>query len=233
VNQYQKYFVQNMFPSLHNAKKHFARQKTAIQFSLPIDNSMCHNGHQVVDELRRLKILRAPHPPYSPDISPCDFWMFGDFKHKLKDRHRQGPEEILRAFQESWDSMTFEELQMAFEPWRNRLRWITERDREHFRECHSYKSAISWTTKNWGTFSLLSGHPVCDFGLLARFAISQRTSEGCPGSFPPGIFALTSPGFYFLFHWEIRLLRQELLASLRSSLLVWRFNRSRTNEQKS
>jgi hypothetical protein len=65
-----------------------------------MNNSMCHDGHQVVDELRRLKIFRAIHPPYSPDISPYDFWMSGNFKGKLKDRDLQDPEEIPTAFQE-------------------------------------------------------------------------------------------------------------------------------------
>jgi hypothetical protein len=78
------------------------------------DNSMCHNGHRVVDELRWLKILRAPHPPYSPDISSCDFWIFGDFKRKLKDYDLQGPEKILMRFQELRDNIAFKELQMAF-----------------------------------------------------------------------------------------------------------------------
>jgi len=55
--------VQNILPSLPNEKKRFSRKKTAINFSVHMDNSMCHNGHRVVDELRRLKILRAPiHP---------------------------------------------------------------------------------------------------------------------------------------------------------------------------
>jgi hypothetical protein len=85
------------------------------QFLLQMSNSMCRNGHRVVDELYRLKILRVPHPPYFTDISPCDFWMFGDFSGKLKDCHLQGPEEILMAFQELWDNITFEELQMIFE----------------------------------------------------------------------------------------------------------------------
>jgi len=49
------------------------------------------------------------------DIRPCDFWTLGDFKGKLKDRHLQGPEEILKAFHELWDNITFEEFQMAFE----------------------------------------------------------------------------------------------------------------------
>jgi hypothetical protein len=85
---------------LRNEKKGFSRRKTAINFSVHINNSICRNGHRVVDELRLLNILRAPHPLYSPDISPCDFWMFGDFKRKLKDIHLQGPEEILMPFQE-------------------------------------------------------------------------------------------------------------------------------------
>jgi hypothetical protein len=34
--------------------------------------------------------------------------MFGDLKEKLKDRDLQGAEEILKAFQEFWDNITFE-----------------------------------------------------------------------------------------------------------------------------
>jgi hypothetical protein len=46
------------------------------QFFWADGNSVCHNGHRVIDELRRLKISRAPHPLYSPDISPYDVWVF-------------------------------------------------------------------------------------------------------------------------------------------------------------
>jgi hypothetical protein len=26
---------------------------------------------------------RAPHPPYSPDLAPCDFYLFGYVKDRL------------------------------------------------------------------------------------------------------------------------------------------------------
>jgi hypothetical protein len=99
-----------------------------------MDNSMWHNGHRIVDELRRLKILRAPHPPYSLGTSPCDCRIFGDFKRKLKNGDLQRPEEILTPFQELWDNITLEELQTGFESWHDRLRWIIEHDEEYFRE---------------------------------------------------------------------------------------------------
>jgi hypothetical protein len=34
------------------------------------------------------------------------------------------------AFQELWDNIPFEEFQMVFESWRDRLRWIIEHDGE-------------------------------------------------------------------------------------------------------
>jgi hypothetical protein len=100
---------------LLNEKKRLSRQKIATNFSLHMNNSMCHNMHRIVDELRRLKILRVTHPPYSQDISSCNFWMFGDFEGKLKDRHLPGLEEILTGFPKLWDNITLEELQMGFE----------------------------------------------------------------------------------------------------------------------
>jgi hypothetical protein len=49
---------------------------------------------------------------------------------------------------------------MVLESWRDRLRWIIEHDGEYFYKWHISKSAISWTSKNRGMFSLLFGHPV-------------------------------------------------------------------------
>jgi hypothetical protein len=82
----QESFVQIILPSLLNEKNRFWRRKIAMNLSVQINNWMCHNGYRVVNELRRLKILRAPHPPHSPEINPWDFWMFGDFK-----KNTEGP----------------------------------------------------------------------------------------------------------------------------------------------
>jgi histone-lysine N-methyltransferase SETMAR len=130
----QEYFVQNILPSLLHEKKCFSRKKTGINFFVRMNNSMRHNWYRIVDELRRMKILRASHSPYSPDISPYDFWMFRDFKEKLKDRYLQGPKKIIQSFQELRYNIIFEELQMTFESWHDRLHWIIEHEGEYFRK---------------------------------------------------------------------------------------------------
>jgi hypothetical protein len=51
-----------------------------------MDNSMYSNAGKTSLELEHNKIERAPHPAYSPDISLCDFWLFGFLKEKLKEQ---------------------------------------------------------------------------------------------------------------------------------------------------
>jgi hypothetical protein len=91
------------------------------------DQFFCEHGELDVSRwtsscqwLTPLKILRALHPPDSSGISPYDFWIFGDFKGKLRDRHLQDLADIITAFQELWDRITFEEPQMIFESWIDR-----------------------------------------------------------------------------------------------------------------
>jgi hypothetical protein len=35
-----------------------------------------------------------PHPPYSPDLAPCDFFLYPNMKLKLKGRRFETTEEI-------------------------------------------------------------------------------------------------------------------------------------------
>ena len=35
-----------------------------------------HNSILVTDNLTEIGIKTLPHSPYSPDLAPCDFWLF-------------------------------------------------------------------------------------------------------------------------------------------------------------
>ena len=37
----------------------------------------------VIDYLTKIGIKTVPQPPYSPDLGPCDFWLFPKLKEKL------------------------------------------------------------------------------------------------------------------------------------------------------
>jgi transposase len=79
-----------------------------------MDNSMCHSSAKITEKLEKKHITRAPHPPYSPDLSQCDFWLFGILKQKMKGRIFQSEEQILAAITQSWNELTFKGIQRVF-----------------------------------------------------------------------------------------------------------------------
>jgi histone-lysine N-methyltransferase SETMAR len=81
----QDYFVHAVLPGSFNQKRRISRESGFSAFPVHIDNSMCHNGHKVCATFDQARIERVPHPLYSPDISPCDCWLFGMLKHQMKD----------------------------------------------------------------------------------------------------------------------------------------------------
>jgi histone-lysine N-methyltransferase SETMAR len=77
-----------------------------------------------MEKLESRHIVRAPHPPYSPDLSPCDCWLFGFLKEKMKDRVFRSEEELSEVIVENWNVLTFADIQRVFQNWMERLIWV-------------------------------------------------------------------------------------------------------------
>jgi len=56
-------------------------------FLLHHDNARPHCSAQTQDAMTSLKFTVVPHPPYSPDLAPSDFWLFPKLKETLKGQH--------------------------------------------------------------------------------------------------------------------------------------------------
>jgi hypothetical protein len=61
-----------------------------------------------------------PHPPYSPDFAPCDFFLFPKMKLKLKGRQFDSTEEIQPESKRMLDPLTEKDFQETFQKWRRR-----------------------------------------------------------------------------------------------------------------
>ena len=57
-----------------------------------------------------------PHPTYSPDLAPCDFFLFPKMKLKLKGR-RFDTIEIQAESQRVLDTLLEKDFQEAFQKW--------------------------------------------------------------------------------------------------------------------
>ena len=63
------------------------RPGTACTWIWHHDNAPCHTAVSINEFLAEKSIPVVPQPPYSPDLSPCDFFLFPRLKNHLKERH--------------------------------------------------------------------------------------------------------------------------------------------------
>jgi hypothetical protein len=92
-----------------------------------MDNSMCRNAGKTSLELDHNKIERGHHQAYSPDISPCDFWLFGFLKEKLNEQELSTSDEIIEVIMTICNDITLKELQGVFCEGTRRVTWVIER----------------------------------------------------------------------------------------------------------
>jgi histone-lysine N-methyltransferase SETMAR len=76
-------------------------------------------------------LVRAPHPPYSPDLSPCDFLFFGMAKGKMNDWEFHTGQDCSPPLTEIWNDIPFGDVQSVFLEWKIRLTWVIENDGEY------------------------------------------------------------------------------------------------------
>mgnify|MGYP001073832873 CR=1 FL=1 len=130
----QEYFIDNVLSKIVKTIKTNKKKSPMKKFHVHMDNSKVHNGFKSVDFLNEARLKRTPHPAYSPDISPCDFWLFARCKNLLEEKVILNDEQLINEIQNIFDTLTFEELQSVFNEWIRRLEWVIENNGEYINE---------------------------------------------------------------------------------------------------
>ena len=86
------------------------------------DNAPCHTAISVIEILAKKGIPVVPQPPYSPDLSPCDFFLFPKLNFHLKGRHFGTVENIEKAVTDQLKAIPVSDYQRCYEKWEQRLR---------------------------------------------------------------------------------------------------------------
>ena len=59
------------------------------------DNAPCHKLITMMVKLHELCFKLFPHPPYSPDLAPSDYWLFADLERMLQGKRFGCNEEVI------------------------------------------------------------------------------------------------------------------------------------------
>jgi hypothetical protein len=81
--------------ALHeNVQRHCPKLWREQTWLLHHDNTLSHTSVLTQQFLEKNEMAFTPHPPYSPDLATCDFFLFPKLKFKQKGRRFDTTEEI-------------------------------------------------------------------------------------------------------------------------------------------
>ena len=85
---------------LHPAIKSKRRGRLSTCVLLQHDNARPHTARSTVATIQDLFFKCFPHPPYSPDLAPSDFHVFGPLKEVRRGKSFRSDEEVQQAVHE-------------------------------------------------------------------------------------------------------------------------------------
>jgi histone-lysine N-methyltransferase SETMAR len=84
------------------------------------DNAPAHASHLVQQFLANHQIPQVNQPPYSPDLAPCDFFLFPKLKFALKGRRFDDVDDIKKNATEQLRRVEQKDFQNCFQQWQER-----------------------------------------------------------------------------------------------------------------
>jgi len=85
------------------------------------ENAPCHTAISINQFSAAKNIPVASQPPYSPDLSPCDFFLFPRIKIHLKGQHFGTLENIQSSVTDELKTIPVTEFQNCYKQWKHRL----------------------------------------------------------------------------------------------------------------
>ena len=126
------YFINNILIPLYEQKNNIWPNSGRRKIWLHIDNASVHNSNMTKEKIQNTCFKRAPHPPFSPDVAPSDFFLFGYVKEKLRGQRFKSRFELYEAINEIVQSIPHEMKVKVFDEWANRCKWVFEHNGSYF-----------------------------------------------------------------------------------------------------
>jgi transposase len=96
------------------------------------DNAAAHTSFLVRNFLAKNEMAIVPHPSYSPDLAPADFFLFPKLKSTLKGRRFETSDEIQKNSTKKLLAIPKEVFQKAFQGWQKRWEWCVASNGNYF-----------------------------------------------------------------------------------------------------
>ena len=124
------YYIDNCLRPLVDELKRQRPSYGTRGIKLHHDNGRPHIHEETCAYLRSEGLTVIPHPAYSPDLAPCDFWLFDFIKDNLADYNDS--QSLHDAIVNFMYSINNEEYKKTFEKWIERMQLCIDHDGHYF-----------------------------------------------------------------------------------------------------
>ena len=97
------------------------------------NNTPAHNALSVKRYLAKNNIPVMEHPPYSPDLAPCDFFLFPKIKSALKGTRFESVDAVKAKATQLLNNITQDDLQHCFQEWKIRMERCRDRGGDYIK----------------------------------------------------------------------------------------------------
>ena len=96
------------------------------------DNARPHISAETTNLFASLRITTLPHPSYSPDVAPCDFYLFGYLKHCIRGLAFADPEALVSAIHNIMAKIDKNVYISVYDEWMTRLERVLELNGDYY-----------------------------------------------------------------------------------------------------
>ena len=112
------WYVNQCLPQMLHAAR-TRRPKSVI--TLHHDNAPAHTAAVTREFLARERVQLMSHPPYSPNLAPCDFFLFPHIKKQLRGSRYNTPQDAVRAFTRAIEEVDKDMWAEVWRKWFHRM----------------------------------------------------------------------------------------------------------------
>lgn len=116
-----QYFCDSILPKLESFAFPDGREKHSRKWLLHFDNAPVHKSKLTTESIDNSNFELLPNPPYSPDLAPLDFAIFGTIKEKMPYAQYLDEEDLLSQIKKILNEFEEGFFARVFEAWEHRL----------------------------------------------------------------------------------------------------------------
>ena len=128
----RKFYRESVLTQLVDFYQKCRPRRGVCGITLLHDNALAHKSARVQEYLKESGLDVLDHPPYSPDLSPCDFWLFPRLKEMLAGHCFESRCGIGIAVYQCLQHIPKEDYRAAFWKWVGWCKMCVEADGAYF-----------------------------------------------------------------------------------------------------